>query len=304
MKAAGRTLGRGGKRAETVSLAGDGLRVEIGPLGAELASVRRADDPVEFLWQGDGRFWPRRAPLLFPIVGRLKGDTYVHDGHSYRMQQHGFARDRRFVVVEHDETSVRLGLREDAETLACYPFRFELWAHYAIRRDTLTASYTVANPGESVMPFSLGAHPGFRCPLVEGERFEDYVVEFGQAETAPRWLLEDGLLTGETEPLLNGERVLPLTPELFARGALVLKGLRSRTVRLLSSRSGRGVEVGFEGFSYFGIWSRPGAPFVCLEPWCGVADLAAGSGRLEEKEGIVRLAAGERVVLRVTLRLL
>lgn len=285
-----------------ISLVGRGLRVDVAPLGAELASVRRADDPLEYLWQGDQAFWPRRAPLLFPIVGRLKGDRYMFGGKAYRMSQHGFARDRSFVVVERHDASVRLALREDAETLACYPFRFELSVGYALVQGALTVSYEVANAGNGVMQFSLGAHPGFQCPLAEGERLEEYVVEFEHAETTARWLVEDGLLTGETVPLLDGERTLRLTHDLFSRGAVVLKELRSRTVRLIGSRSGRGVELAFPGFPYFGIWSRPGAPFVCLEPWCGIADSVGATGRLEDKEGIIRLAPGGWFSRDVTVR--
>jgi galactose mutarotase-like enzyme len=280
------------------------LRVAVARLGAEMQSLRRADSPVEYLWQGDPASWDRRAPHLFPIVGRLKGDTFVRGGKTYTLGQHGFARDREFLVEGQTPTSATFVLHDDAESLAIYPFPFRLAVAYRLAGGSVEITYGVANTGGGEMPFSIGAHPGFRCPLIGGERIEDHVVEFERTETAERYPVEDGLVSRRGEPYLTGESVIALGPRTFERGALVFKELVSRRTRLVSRPSGRGVEVGFEGFPYFGVWSKPGAPFVCLEPWCGVADPPDASGRLEDKEAIVRLPPGATFARTLAIRLL
>jgi galactose mutarotase-like enzyme len=278
------------------------LTVAIEALGAEPASLRRADTGLEVLWSGDPAWWNRRAPVLFPIVGRLRGDAATWRGRAIRLGQHGFARDRRFAIAARDASSARFELADDAETRAAFPFAFRLAMTYRLAGDALEVTSEVANPGDGELPFSIGAHPGFRCPLAAGDRFEDHVIEFAEEERAWRHLVDDGLIAEATEPVLDGERVLPLTPALFDRGALVFTELRSRRAILRSRRSGLGVELTFAGFPYFGVWTKPGAPFVCLEPWCGIADPVAASGRLEDKPGLVRLAPGATFTRTHTIR--
>ncbi len=280
------------------------LRLIVDRLGAEMRSLRSADSPVEYLWQGDPAFWDRRAPHLFPIVGRLKGDSFVRGGKTYTLGQHGFARDREFAVEGRTATSATFVLHDDAGTRSLYPFRFRLTVTYRLAGGGVEIAYEVANVSGDGMPFSLGAHPGFRCPLTGGERLQEYVVEFEHAETANRYPVEGGLVSRRGEPCLNGENAIPLGPRTFEAGALVFKELVSRRARLVSRRSGRGVEVGFEGFPHFGVWSKPGAPFVCLEPWCGVADPQDASGPLEDKEAIVRLPPGATFARTLAIRLL
>ena len=278
------------------------LTVAIEARGAEPASLRRADTGVEYLWSGDPAWWSRRAPVLFPIVGRLRGDTATWRDREIRLGQHGFARDRRFDVAAHEASAARFDFADDAETRAGFPFAFRLAVTYRLAGDALEVGFEVTNPGDEELPFSIGAHPGFRCPLAAGDRFDDHEVEFAEPEWVRRHLVDDGLIAEATEPVLDGERVLPLTPGLFDRGALVFTDLRSRRAVLRSRRSGRGVEVTFAGFPTFGIWSKPGAPFVCLEPWCGIADPVAASGRLEDKPGLVVLAAGATFTRTHTIR--
>ncbi len=297
---AGRSVGYDAWVAVTLD---DGsLRLIVEPLGAEMRSLRHFASPVEYLWQGDQAFWDRRAPHLFPIVGRLKGDAFVRGGEAYTLGQHGFARDREFAVEERTATSATFVLHDDAGTLAIYPFRSRLTVAYRIVGGSVEIRYEVGNTGGDEMPFSIGAHPGFRCPLTDGERMEDYVIKFEHAETASRYPVENGLVSRRSEPCLNGESVLPLGPRTFERGALVFKELVSRCARLVSRVSGRGVDLAFQGFTDFGVWSKPGAPFVCLEPWCGIADAPDATGRLEDKEGIVRLPPGSAFARAVTIR--
>lgn len=277
-------------RDDVLALVGRDLRVVVSRQGAELVSVQRASSPTEILWQGDPVFWSRRAPLLFPIVGALRGGVVTYRGTSFTLPQHGFARDRRFEVVTRAAEAVTLRLEDDETTRAVYPFRFRLDVTYRLHGDVLRVGLGVTNPGRDELLFSIGGHPGFRCPLRVGERMEDYVVELEREETAHRWPVIGGLIGETSEPFVVSGREIELRAGLFDRGALVFKGLASRWVRLVHRGGGHGVVLGFAGFPYLGIWSKPGAPFVCLEPWCGIADSVDASGRLEDKEGIVRLA--------------
>ncbi len=278
------------------------LRLEVASFGAEMQSLRRHGAPFEYLWQGDPAVWPHRAPHLFPIVGRLKSDTFVHGGRTFRLGQHGFARDRVFAVGEATGTTARFVLQDDGATLACYPFHFRLAVTYRVDRGAVEIAYEVENPGKVEMPFSIGAHPAFRSPLVGGEGTEAYALEFEQAETASRFPVEDGLVGRRGEPALCGDRVLPIDAGLFDRGALVFKDLVSRRVCLVGRPPGPGVELGFEGFPYFGVWAKPGAPCDCLEPWCGIADPPDATGHREDKEGIVRLPPGSTFTRALTIR--
>ncbi len=274
-----------------IVLANRSLRARVSPQGAELQSLRRACSPLEYLWQGDPAVWGRRAPILFPIVGRLRGDCYFVAGREYRLGQHGFARDCLFALTQRTETAATLELRASDETLARYPFAFRLAVSYTLRDRSLVQRVEVGNPGDRPLPFSVGLHPAFRCPLLADHRLDDYAILFEVPETADRYPVLDGLVAREGEPCLRAQSSLPLRPGIFERGALVFRSLRSQRVRL-TGPAGVGVEIDFPGFPYFGIWSKPGAAFVCLEPWCGIADAPEASGQLEDKEGIVSLPPG------------
>jgi galactose mutarotase-like enzyme len=275
------------------SIAAGGIEVSVESKGAELASLRDRGG-AERLWQGDPRFWGRRAPVLFPIVGRLVGDRYTFGGQEYLLGQHGFARDREFELADAGPDTLTYRLRSDGETVKVYPFHFEFSVRYSVEGTVLTVGYGVLNPGPAPMWFSIGAHPGFVCPFRPGERIEDYEIAFEGKETASRHFLKDGVFSGETAPLLCGQERLPLSEALFDRDAIVLKGLRSCRGTLRRRSGGPGLSVGFGGWPYLGIWKKPGAPFLCIEPWHGLADSAGSSGRLEDKEGILSLAPGRR----------
>ncbi|MEW6336000.1 MAG: aldose 1-epimerase family protein [Acidobacteriota bacterium] len=277
------------------------VRAEIAPQGAEPTSLRLLDRDVEFLWQGDPAYWGRQAPLLFPIVGRLHGDRYTWMEREYHLPQHGFARDLVFRLIGRGGAWATFELRESDETLENYPFEFRLAVTHRVAGGSLRTSMTVDNPGDEPLPFSIGAHPGFRCPLRAGEALDAYTVRFEEPETADRLIVEDGLIGAESEPFLRGEREVRLSDTLFDRGALVFSGLRSDRVRL-AGPGGSGVELTFTGFPYFGIWSKPGAPFVCLEPWCGIADRAGHDGDLAAKEGLIWLPPGGRFAREISIR--
>ncbi|RPD50081.1 aldose 1-epimerase family protein [Hymenobacter sediminis] len=282
----------------TYYLENEQCRVGINSHGAELSSFVRKDlDNLEYIWPADPAFWNRHAPVLFPIVGRLPQDQYQHEGQSYSLSQHGFARDQEFELHSHSGTAIAFELRATEESRAKFPFDFLLRITYRLAGPTLTIGWEVENPGSGELLFSIGAHPAFRCPLQEGETFEDYEFVFDQPTTAERYLLEGGLLTGKTEPLLQNQEVLPLSYELFAQDALVLKHFDFTHVTLRSRRSGRSVRVRFDGFPYLGLWTKgPGAPFVCIEPWQGIASSTTGSAELADKEGILSLNPGQQFV--------
>lgn len=275
------------------TLQNDSLKLVVNLRGAELASVRDRQDDTEYIWQADPSFWGRHAPVLFPIVGRLKDDHFQHQGQAYHLTQHGFARDLPFAPQTAPEGSLKYRLLATPETRQRYPFDFQLDIIYTLEGRDLTVAYEVSNLGAEPIPFSIGAHPAFRCPLVAGESFEDYDFVLAQAETVDRHLLAGGLYTGEVERVLHQSELLPLHPALFQRDALVFHDLTSQWVALRSRKSGREVRMYIEGFPYFGLWTKPDAPFICLEPWQGLADYRDASGHLSDKVGIILLMPGQ-----------
>ncbi|MGI4941983.1 MAG: aldose 1-epimerase family protein [Janthinobacterium lividum] len=270
---------------------GDGrLTVAVLAEGAELCSLRHAE-AGELLW-GAGPAWPRHSPVLFPIVGRLAGDTLRHAGRTYPLSQHGFARDRRFRWEERDAASCRLVLEDDAATRTAFPFPFRLELHYALADATLRVGYRVTNTGNAVLPCSLGAHPAFRWPLAPGIAAESHRLLFAVEEPAPVRRLEGGLLRADPEPTPVEGRVLPLRRTLFAADALILDQLASRSLRY-EAPGAAGLELGWDGFAQLGLWSREGGDFLCIEPWHGVADPAGFEGDFTDKPGVMLIAPGE-----------
>ena len=273
---------------EMISLAGDGLAAAINPLGAELSSLRGGGGH-EVLWQA-GPAWRRHAPVLFPIVGRLAGDTLRHRGLTTKLTQHGFARDRMFTVAERGRESCTLVLEDDEATRAMFPFGFRLTLRYSIEGDTLVTGYRLENPGGTELLASLGTHPAFRWPLADGVAKEAHRLVFEHAETEPLLRLEDGLTAAERVASPVHGRVLALSEALFAHDALIFERPASRMVRYEApGTDAPAVEVAWEGFSELGIWSRP-ADFVCIEPWSGLSDRSGFAGEWADKPGLISVA--------------
>jgi len=258
----------------------------ISSQGAELISFKSLKNDQEFIWQGDPNYWKRHAPVLFPIVGRLKGDTYYFDGKDLHLGQHGFARDREFELISQSPEDVTFLLQADRQTLNVYPFHFKLYIRYELKEHSITTSYQVVNTGNADMYFSIGAHPAFRCPLSDNKKFDDYYLKFNRELRLERYLLDDGLLNGQTEKIELDDHRLKLDYTLFEKDAIVLKKLKSDNIVL--QEGGRDIfAFRFYGFPYFGIWtSKSGAPFICLEPWHGIADHFQHNQRFVEKEGV------------------
>jgi len=268
------------------------LEAEVAPRGAELWSLRSVRTGLQYVWQGDARWWDRRAPILFPIVGHLPEGRYRFRDKDYRLPTHGFAPDRIFQLSQPNPSSLEARLLWDSESLRAWPFRFELRIGYALDGPALRQGCAVRNCGPEEMYFSIGFHPGFRCPLREGERFEDYSVRFERPETLPRHDLQSGLRTGHTRPFLQNSSEIPLKKELFTEGAIVLQAPSSRCADLWNPRTGHGVRCGIQGAPWLGLWTRGEGPFLCIEPWHGITGRTGAGCDLPAKEGIRRLPPG------------
>lgn len=269
------------------------LRVSIAPKGAELQSVLNKSNGLDYLWSADPAYWAKHSPVLFPIVGTLRENRYQYKGQYYTMGRHGFARDRVFEVEKAAADAASFVLRDDAQTREQFPFAFVFEIRYTLNDDQLYVTYHVTNPGKEDLYFSVGGHPAFRVPLEAGLAYDDYYLLFNATEDAGRWpISKDGLIEPAPVSLLNNTNRLSLTKALFAKDALVFKGLRSTAVQLKSDKGKTGLSFAFEGFPFLGIWAAPGADFICIEPWCGIADSVDASQHIEEKEGIEKLSPG------------
>ncbi|MES2679342.1 MAG: aldose 1-epimerase family protein [Bacteroidota bacterium] len=268
-------------------LISDQLKVLINHAGAEICSVKNTRG-VEYIWGGNVQVWARHAPVLFPIVGRLKNDVYTFNGHEYHLSQHGFARDMPFDLVKKNESCCIFELRETPETKRLYPFDFNLQISYELKGSVIFCAYTVKNPSAQSLFFSIGAHPGFNCPLNPDEKFEDYYLEF-EHDKLVKTSLDAGLRLG-TEKVHVEDKKLFLSKSLFDADALVFENNQVNKISLRSSKSDHGVTIGCAGWPYFGIWTKKGtSEFICLEPWYGITDGADAGGTLKKKAGILEL---------------
>lgn len=270
--------------------------VGIEKKGAELASMKFVGDETEYIWTADANYWGRHAPILFPIVGKVVNGKYLVESKDYYLGQHGFARDMNFEVIKHDENQLVMRLLWNEELIKMYPYHFELQVVYTLNKSTLEIEYSVKNCDTQIIFFSIGAHPGFNCPLKSDETMEDYYFEFEVNETCEAiGLTPDGLLVRKKKPCLDKQSTLAISPELFRSDALVFDDLMSNQVSLRSKKGTHSVSVRFEGFPFLGLWSKPsGAPFVCIEPWHGHADYSDFAGDFSEKEDNRELGVGEQ----------
>jgi galactose mutarotase-like enzyme len=270
------------------------LSVAVREIGAELCRVRSMTTGMNYLWNADPDIWANYAPVLFPIIGELKEGTYFYDGDRFQLPRHGIVRQNPLVkLTDQTDSSLTFSLEYDEDSLLVYPFRFSLSITYALDGNRIVVQHRVQNLDDKTMFFSIGGHPAFCIPRHDHENYEDYYLKFEKKETVSRWLLTDeGLLSGETEPVLHDSEILPLTHTLFNNDALVFKDLQSGKVSLKSIRSPEVVTVSFGDFPYLGIWAKPRGNYVCIEPWLGIADSQNSDQQLMQKEGILKLEAG------------
>lgn len=282
----------------TTTISNSILKASIKNAGAELFSLKNNENK-EYIWEGNPDFWGKHSPILFPIVGTLKNNTYTINGKEYQLPRHGFARDMEFQLIEKTQNSAVFSLESNEETLKKYPFEFELQLIYTIENTSLNIEYAVINKGESKMPFSIGAHPAIALP----ENFENYAFKFEKAETLKFNLLENDLISNKTEVLKTTQNLVPLNYKLFENDALVFKTLESNSLTILEN-SKPYIEVDFEDFPSLGIWTKNQAPFICIEPWFGYSDTADNSGDLFHKEGIIVLEAEQAFHSKFSIKIL
>lgn len=278
------------------------LTAQIDPLGAQLSSLR---DPArrDLLWDGNPTFWNGRAPLLFPIVGSLAGGRYRIADKTYALSRHGFARRKPFEVLNTSPAAVVLRLKADDETLALYPFYFQLQVRFEIAGSTLLVTTSVLNDGDGPMPASFGYHPAFRWPLPFGAPREQHAIEFDLEEPALiRRLDGAGLVTPVRYPTPIQARRLVLADVLFVDDVVILDAPRSHRVSY-GADTGPRLVLRFPDTPTLGLWSKPGAPFICIEPWHGMADPVGFAGDFTEKPGVFLVPPGARREFRMEVTL-
>ena len=256
------------------------ITAEIKHLGAELISLK-TNLNREYIWEGNPVFWGKHSPVLFPIVGTLKKNSFHYNGIEYHLSRHGFARDMEFELIKATENSAVFTIQSSEETLKVYPFEFELQIIYTLQENNLSIEYKVVNNGKTLMPFSIGAHPAFALP----NQFENYAIVFEKEESLEYYLLENDLISNKSKKLEIHNNQIPMTYELFDNDALILKTLQSNSLIILENENPI-LRIHFEGFPSLGIWTKKNAPFICIEPWFGYSDTYESSGNLFEKEGI------------------
>ena len=274
------------------------LQVSVKEIGAELCSIKSLGSRKEYIWKGSPDVWAAHAPNLFPVIGCLKNDAFLYKGQEYSCAKHGFVRKNNKVsLIEKSDDSLTFGLKYSEDTLKIYPFKFEFFIKYILENNKLIVQHTVINHGDDDMLFSLGGHPGFTCPIHDGEKYDDYYLEFEKPETAHSWrVLKNGLIGKETIPVFDEPTIIKLHPHLFDDDALVFKNLNSSRVSLKSNSSKQVLSMDFEDFPNLGIWAKPHADFVCIEPWIGIADSVDTDRNFETKEGLIRLQANKSFV--------
>lgn len=258
---------------------------EVDDLGAQLHSLKSKKDGYEYIWQGNPDIWYGQAPVLFPVIGQMKNDNLTYNGKSYFMPKHGLARKLKFDVKEQKDAFISFSLCSTEDTLKQYPFEFELVLEYKLEADKLSVCHKVYNKNNSVMYFSLGAHPGLNC--AQGD-----VIEFEEAETVCTERIDkENLIIDKQFPLLDNEKEIVITREIFEPDALILSNLKSKKLVLKSEN--RKTQFCFGECPFLGIWAKPGAPYVCIEPWFGVNDGHDDYGEFSNKRGIQKLEAGK-----------
>ena len=264
-------------------------------LGAEMCSLKGVANNVEYIWQADSMHWGRHAPALFPIVGKLNHNKMFFDGGEYEMGQHGFARDSVFEVESHTDTTIVFKLTSSDASLKVFPFEFDFQIIFELKGWDLLKIYKVVNPSDDQdLLFSVGGHPAYNCPVFENSKRSDYELIFSIPEIPEKYVLEGGLVGFETKPVFEQPGIIPIEDNLFDEDALVFKHIESEAI-ILRHKDGRAVlQVSFPNFPYLGIWSKnETAPFVCIEPWCGLADTIGHNGDFTQKEGVNRLSPSE-----------
>lgn len=272
------------------------IKITASTIGGELHNILSKNNNTEFLWNGDEKYWKYHAPILFPIVGKVKDGRYFVNGKIYTLPQHGLARTKEFVMIEKTDNSIVFELTWSEETLKVYPYKFSLKITYTLLGNGIKTTYTVNNLDDKTIYFSIGAHPAFMCPMTDNETMEDYYLELNKKENSSLMCLDPttGYFVNERKEYFHDNNIIPLSKELFANDALIFDDLKSNIVSLKSKNHNKVLSMDFTGFPYIAFWSKvTGAPFICIEPWYGHADYSDFNGELKDKPGIEKLEIGE-----------
>ncbi|MDO5293611.1 MAG: aldose 1-epimerase family protein [bacterium] len=270
----------------TYSLSNEELLITINSHGAELTCLKDVKNGKNYLWDARPEYWARYSPVLFPLVGSLKGKSYSFEGIKYNMNQHGFARDKEFELVGQTTDTIWFVLKSTEETMAVYPFEFSLQVGYQLIGRSVKVMWKVINEGQKNMYFSIGAHPAFVCPIVPHTKREDYYLHFEGADRLNyRLLTKDGLAQRHLNSLETKSGIIPFEKELFRQDALVFENHQTQAVSLLTPEKVPYITVKFDA-PLFGVWTptRGDAPFICIEPWYGRCDGEDFDGTLKERE--------------------
>lgn len=269
------------------------LKVAIDAKGAQLTSLINKATGLEHMWQANPDVWAWHAPNLFPIVGQLINDELEADGEKYPLKRHGFARNSEFILLEQSDDSVSFSLPYSENTLAVYPYKFDFQVMYTLIDNALRVTYKLINRDKKTVYFSVGGHPAFNVPFHPGENYEDYYIEFEVQENLNTHLLSsEGTFNGQNHPVATPNKRLALTRNLFDADALVFKDLQSRMVTIKSNKHEESLSLEFPHFNYLGLWAKPGADFVCIEPWLGCADNEGNPTDIKQKEAIQKVGVG------------
>lgn len=282
------------------------FKISVTKIGAELCSLFSKEKNVEFMWQANPTIWGSHAPVLFPIIGCLKDGMFLFEGNAYSVTKHGFIRNND--TLESNiigENCIEFRSIYTEESLKNYPFNYEFIVRYLLHEDGVKIEHTIINHDtQNPMYFSLGGHPGFNCPFFEDESYEDYYIEFEVPETDDTWLVsKEGLIENKSISYLKETKTLPLHSEIFAKDALIFKNLKSKVITLKSKNHSVTLKMDTSEFDYLGLWAKPNAPFVCIEPWLGISDSINTKQDFTQKEGIQRLKAGETKVISFEIKI-
>lgn len=270
------------------------MEIKVESLGAELTGMKDLKTGKEYIWQKDPKFWAKSSPILFPFVGALKDNRYFYEGKEYNLtSKHGFARDYEFQVSDQGDDYLEFLFASSDETKKVYPFDFKLYIKYIIKDKKLRIEYKIENLGEKEMYFSLGAHPAFNIPVENGIGISDYYLEFEKEETGEVKTFNGTLISSQKKIKAFEGKIINLDINTFENDALIIENPNSDTVYLKNRKNSRGIKFVYEGFKYIAFWNKPGAEYVCLEPWNGISDFDNASGNLKEKAGIEKLEKAE-----------
>ncbi|WP_026934042.1 aldose 1-epimerase family protein [Christiangramia echinicola] len=275
------------------SIENEFLKISVQETGAELSSIYHKKNGKEYVWQADPEIWSSHAPNLFPIIGVIKNGKYFYEGKEYSVPKHGFIRHNdKIRLKERSEHQLVFELLYSEETLEMYPFKFDFRIAFTLNEKSLEVNHHIINLDEKPIYFSLGGHPAFNILHFENEKIEDYSLEFDREMDLNTYLLnEDGLVSSQTKAVLKNEKTIKLSSKTFNQDALIFKDIRSKKVNLISQENGKILTMEYKDFNNLGIWAKPGAPYVCIEPWLGIADVEGTNQNLKNKEGIIELEA-------------